>query len=157
MKNNPIQNLREYKTWRAMKYRGKDTKKAHLNTAVCPEWEASFMTFWKDMGNQPPGSRLVREDTSLPYSKSNCFWLTGGSGAQRKQSAATVTHNGFTGTLAEWSVKLGVPEITLRSRISAGWAISDVLSPGRTTKYARGHKAPSGAEHYRSKAKKSVA
>lgn len=44
---------------------------------VCPEWEASFESFYADMGPRPgPEYSLDRRENHLGYSKNNCRWAT---------------------------------------------------------------------------------
>lgn len=52
--------------------------------------------------------------------------------SRRKPSkpVATLTYQGETLTIAEWSSRTGLPNPTIRNRINAGWPIERVLATG---------------------------
>jgi hypothetical protein len=89
--------------------------------SVCPAWR-DFVCFLADMGPRPPGTSLDRyPDGAGNYEPGNCRWAT-----RREQQANTranvyVTVFGETLHVAGWARRVGIPEATLRSRLTSGW------------------------------------
>lgn len=61
-KDDPFHSL--YKSW--------DYMKSH-HAGMDERWRI-FINLCDDMGPKPEGKRLLRKDTSLPFSKENCYW-----------------------------------------------------------------------------------
>jgi hypothetical protein len=86
--------------------------------SVCQEWSDSdtgFARFCEDVGPRPsPKHRLNRLNRKLNYSKDNCRWAIG---QRRSLSADLVEFGGLAKTPGQWSIIVGVPESTLRTRL----------------------------------------
>lgn len=100
-----------YNCWRAMRHTIKGK-----NIGCEDNWKI-FNNFYNDMlDSYEVGLRLFRKDTSIPYSKDNCLWMTQ-SEAQRIQGRATLLeYNGEAKTMTEWSVEYGIPLNGMRQR-----------------------------------------
>lgn len=59
-----------YWTWTGMK---SESKKGKI--AICKEWEESFESFLRDMGEKPPGTKLERIHRNKGYEPGNTRWV----------------------------------------------------------------------------------
>ena len=70
----------EYKSWYMAKTRVLNPNikmsKYYKGIDMCEEWKESFTTFYKDMGERPPGTSLDRIDNTKGYYPGNCRWAT---------------------------------------------------------------------------------
>ena len=92
-----------YTTWCGMKERcSRPENKAYKyyggrGIKVCSQWENSFQTFLKDMGEKPsPEYTLDRIDNDADYSPENCQWLSM-SEQVKKQGARVNNKTGYKG------------------------------------------------------------
>lgn len=107
-----------YKRWVGMKSRCKvDAHYIALGITVCPEWDADFMQFYKDMGDIPSQKHtLDRIDGTKGYNKDNCRWAT--YGEQNRNLSSNVRVNGE--VLADIAVRTGIAGSVIRYRVSKG-------------------------------------
>jgi len=114
---------RAYNSWRGMKDRCLNPNHVgHKNyggrgITICQSWRDSFMDFYRDMGDPPPGTSLERRENSKGYSKENCYWGTRTEQARNKRNNRLITANGVTRTLAEWAEVTGLDHSVILTRI----------------------------------------
>lgn len=91
---------------------------------ICQAWAASFDAFLRDMGPRPEGTSIDRIDNDGNYEPGNCRWATMAEQIMNRplkkarHFPAGITHAGVTDTVAGWARRVGIPEQTLRHRIS---------------------------------------
>lgn len=93
---------------------------------VCEEWKKDFEQFrnWAMRHGYQDHLTIDRIDVNGDYCQENCRWVTMKKQNNNKRNNVRISYNGETLTLAEWSEKLGIKEITLWQRIYAyGWTI----------------------------------
>lgn len=96
---------------------------------VCERWQR-FENFLADMG-LPPSRRhtLDRTDVNGNYCPENCKWSTHKEQQRNRRSNHTVTYQGATFTLVEWSERTGIPTDTLSKRLNNyGWSTEKALT-----------------------------
>lgn len=127
-----------YAVWRSMM--GRCLRPTHPAFAdyggrgitVSEEWQ-TFEGFYRDMGDQPPGLTLERNDNDGPYLLANCRWATRHEQGRNKRNNHLITANGLTLTMAEWAQRLGVSIQVIAWREAAGWSPERTVSePART-------------------------
>ena len=123
-------NSPEYGSWTNMRRRCYAPKTPQFSgyggrgITVCDEWRDSFDQFLHDMGLAPSrGHTLDRIDNDGPYSPENCRWATRKEQNNNRRDNHKIAYAGKVMTLAQWSDYLGIPCVTLRSRIWRGWPI----------------------------------
>ena len=122
-----------YKTWRSIKDRcfnpTQDNYKYYggRGITVCERWldkEHGFENFLADMGEQPDGLTLDRENSSGDYTPENCRWITQQEQCNNQRANHRVTYKGKTRTIAEWARFLGIHYCTLWARINSyDWSL----------------------------------
>lgn len=105
---------------------------------VCPQWKASFITFFEEMGERPEETSLDRIDNAKGYSAQNCRWATRSEQQRNKDNSHNVTFNGKTQALIDWARDTGIAYGVLLRRRYAGWSDADLFKPTRA-------KAPNGS------------
>lgn len=95
---------------------------------VADEWH-DFVTFLRDMGEQPEGLTLERRDVRKAYSKANCLWETMTRQARNKTSTYWISYRGERLCLSDWADRLGIKQRTLRARLEDhGWSVERALT-----------------------------
>lgn len=122
-----------YRTWAVMKRRCLDPgfkdypEYGGRGIRVSRKWR-TFRGFLADMGERPEGMTLDRIDSNGHYTAGNCRWATRLTQSNNTRRNHTLTHDGETLTLAEWSRKTGIPYSRLRARINLlGWPVGKAL------------------------------
>lgn len=104
--------------------------------AVCDRWRDSFEAFLSDMGERPtPGHSIERIDNDGPYSPDNCRWATRTEQASNRHTSQTITHDGETLTVQEWSRRTGIKAPALYWRLHAGWSAERTLTTPAVATY----------------------
>ena len=122
---------------------------------ICEEWLTSFQAFVDDMGVRPDGFTLDRIDVDKDYGPLNCVWVDRKTQTRNRRMTVTLTWQGETKSLAEWSEITGIPYDTLKARKQRlGYTDEQCLTrpvhsgvpiPGRERKYVPGT-MPSGLD-----------
>lgn len=117
----------EYKSWAAAKQRclnpntpGFEEYYGGRNITMCAEWCSDFMAFFRHIGPRPKGTSLDRIDNEKGYEPGNVRWATPALQMRNTRRTITITHNGETLTLTEWSERTGIPRVTLWERNDKG-------------------------------------
>lgn len=133
-KDNPVRNMREYKTWASMINRCKINNKKNERYAgrgimVCESW-LSFDNFYKDMGPKPKGKYSIeRINNDGDYSPSNCKWATVLQQNRNKSNIIKVVYKGVTYPLTELCEILNLSVSKIRQRITRfGYSIEEAIS-----------------------------
>ena len=100
--------------------------------SVCNRWtekDTGYINFLKDMGRRPSKLHtLDRLCNDGNYESVNCAWRTRSEQSANKRNNVTITFNGVTNIIAEWSRILGGSSSLVCARIKAGWSESDAVS-----------------------------
>lgn len=96
---------------------------------VCRRWRNDFSAFIADVGLKPSRKHtLDRIDNDKDYKPGNVRWALWTQQCRNMRKNVTLKAHGVTATLAEWSVRTGIKETTLRYRYRQGWSARRVLS-----------------------------
>ena len=124
----------EYLSWGSMKQRCLNPRcKAYpyyggRGITICPEWIASFATFYRDMGPRPsPKHTLERVNNNQGYSPDNCKWVTRKEQGENRRHPTSITYNNETRSIADWAKHLNVSYQILYHRLLRHPA-DDILS-----------------------------
>lgn len=125
----------EYKVWCGMKRRCTNMhdksypRYGGAGIQVCPQWLHSFDTFLADMGERPSDDHSIdRIDGARGYEAKNCRWVLDVTQNRNRRSNVFLTFEGRTMVIADWSVRTGIADATLRARLRYGWSVERVLT-----------------------------
>ncbi len=131
----------EYRSWFAAKQRCGNKNHAMYphyggrGIKVCDRWQ-SFENFIADMGEKPGKEYSIdRINPDGNYEPGNCRWAKPSEQSNNQRRNVSVTHEGRTLTLSEWSAVLSVPAPTLYSRAAKGWSDHEILFGRRNTRH----------------------
>lgn len=94
------------------------------------QWRKNFSSFEKyclDNGWKN-GLQVDRIDNELGYFPQNIRFVTSAENLRNKRSNNSITYNGETHCLTDWSQILGIADSTLQRRLSSGWSIEDAFT-----------------------------
>ena len=123
-----LRNAPEYRVWHNMKTRcatPSQTSYKHYGARgvkVCPEWEASFTAFYKDMGQKPnPKSTIDRIDVNGDYEPGNCRWVDISVQSLNRRNTKKMEYEGSYVPILTIAKKNGISNDCLYSRLKMGW------------------------------------
>lgn len=132
---------RLYGVWNMMKQRCNDPNcKAYKDyggrgISVCDEWNESYSAFreWAIANGYDNSAKhgkctIDRIDNSKGYEPGNCRFADAKTQSRNRRSNRVITHNGETLTLAEWSERTGLYQMTIYNRIRSGWTVEEALT-----------------------------
>lgn len=125
----------EYRTWSSMIQRTINKNRNGFNRyggrgiAVCDRWRHSYESFIYDMGYKPsPKHTIERVDNNKGYNPCNCYWATMKQQANNKRNNTSITHNGVTKNMTQWSETTGIKKNTLAIRLNKlHWSVKKAL------------------------------
>ena len=110
---------RIYKIWNQIKQRCRNKKNGRYDSyggrgiTISDEWLNSFESFYRDMGDPPPGMTIERKDNDAGYCKENCRWATQFDQSRNKRRNRFIEFLGISMTVTDWAWFLGVNPSTL--------------------------------------------
>jgi hypothetical protein len=128
-----MRHTRTYRIWLNMKNRCLNPRTACYidyggrGISICSEWSNSFMEFYKDMGECPPGFSIDRINNDGNYDKQNCRWADKYTQGNNTRRNTFLTVDGITKTVSQWSRHSGLTVNTILSRIRYGWTHKDCV------------------------------
>lgn len=118
-----------YESWNGMLDRCKNKNHKYFKhyggrgICVCDRW-LTFENFLSDMGHPPtPLHSLDRSNVDGNYEPENCRWVTNDIQQNNKRNNVFIEFSSERLTIAQWSVKTGVADYTIRARLKRGWSI----------------------------------
>lgn len=138
-------NTSEFKIWAGMRTRCSDPKHGSYpdyggrGIRVCPEWDRSFETFYRDMGPRPSkGHSLDRINNDGNYEPGNCRWATTQEQAGNRRITVLLTVRGVTKPLVVFAREAGLNPMTVTSRLARGLDPETALSLPPRSKAGKG-------------------
>lgn len=106
---------------------------------VCGEWKTNPGAFykWAIENGYREDLELDRIDNAKGYSPDNCRWVSRQENCNNKSTNITLTYDGISLTIAQWSRRIGIKQHTMYRRFRDGWSAPQVLGyEERQNKYA---------------------
>ena len=117
-------------------------------------WIHSFHQFLTDVGPRPSDKHsLHRLDNDRSYLPGNVAWVLQKEQTRNRRNTLTLTYNGVTKPVKEWSEETGIPYGALQRRIQLDWTPEQILTipseSGRLTDWGKesSKKAREGYSH----------
>jgi hypothetical protein len=132
----------EYQTWADMLARCTNPASGNWHhyggrgIRVCKRWKgpSGFQNFYADMGPRPKETSLDRINNDDGYKPSNCRWASTAEQANNTRSVHSLTYQGQTLSVSQWSRQLGIGVPAIFSRIRLGWPTDRILTTPTKTK-----------------------
>lgn len=113
------------------------TNKAYKNYGgrgirVCARWlgESGIWNFIEDIGQKPsPRHSIDRINNNGDYCPKNCVWADRFAQNSNTRKTVTLTHDGKTLTLSQWSRELSIGRDVLCRRRKRGLSTEEILAP----------------------------
>jgi hypothetical protein len=131
---------RLYNVWSDMKTRCYNERTAAYKNyggrgiKMCEEWLdfENFRKWAKDNGYDKTAARgectIDRKNVNGNYEPSNCRFITMAEQAGNKRSAVSLTFNGETKSISQWSDETGIDRETIRTRLKRGYGAEKALT-----------------------------
>lgn len=102
---------------------------------VCDEWLNNPQSFydWAIANGYNSNLTIDRIDFNGNYEPSNCRWVDMKTQSNNRRNNHTITLNGVSHTLSEWSSLTGIEQSTIRARLKRGWSEEKALNPIKFT------------------------
>ncbi len=95
---------------------------------VCERWH-EFANFLADMGERPTDAHEIdRINNNGSYEPGNCRWATRQENSRNRRTNHSVTHDGKTMCIAEWSEVTGLRYSIIHKRLANGWSPEKALT-----------------------------
>lgn len=113
---------------------------------VCKEWLDSYESFynWAINNGWRKGLQLDKDILSEKlglinkiYSPDTCMFVTRKDNARHTSQNRILTHEGNSLTVIEWSEKLNISHLAIRSRLNLGWSTERTLTEPININYVR--------------------
>ena len=130
---------RLYRIWNNMKARCNNPNNddyrnyGRRGIEVCEEWKNSFETFhaWATGNGYSDGLTIERKDVNGNYCPDNCRWATRVEQNRNRRDNVTLTFEGETHTLSEWSSIKGIKPQTVWKRLRTGKTPEEILKQNK--------------------------
>lgn len=115
---------------------------------ICKEWlgDDGLETFANDMLPIPPQFQLSRKDSTKPFCKDNCEWISRKALVRKMERNASICWEGVNYTYEELAYLADLKPNTLQYRLYRGWSMEESLNlvphVGRMLVDAEGNKIP---------------
>lgn len=127
-------------TWSRIKQRCLNpNNKSYVNyggrgITICKEWSESYESFrdWSLNNGYADNLSIDRIDVNGNYEPSNCRWANAKQQANNRRSNLSVTYNGKTKTLKQWSEIFDLSYSVLSRRYKTGLRGSELFAPLET-------------------------
>jgi len=106
-----------------------------MGVTVAPEWQRSFLAFYRDVGDAPSTAHSIdRIDSSRGYFPGNVRWATPRQQSRNSARNTMINFGGKLVCLAEAQDITGIPWSTIRGRLRRGWTeeLAATVPPHRT-------------------------
>lgn len=128
----------EHSAWINMKQRVQREDYVKRNIKCCELFQKSFLAFYKEIGDRPSSMMSVeRIDNDKGYEPGNIKWATPKEQSNNTSKCKLIAYNGETMNIKQWSEKVGIPYMTLRSRLKNGWNFKEAIETKLDTRYQR--------------------
>lgn len=110
-----------------------------IGIGICDEWKNDFAAFerWSIENGYSGKLTIERLDNSKGYFPDNCKWATRKEQQNNTSYNHTITFNGQTHTLKQWSEITGISYYALFNRARRGWSAERMLSTPQKINYTR--------------------
>lgn len=140
-----MDNTKVYRAWANMKTRCSNPNRKQWHNyggrgiKVCKRWcgDNGFKNFLKDMGEPPSNKHSLDRfpNTNGNYQPSNCRWATHSEQILNKRvPVTTIKYNDVSLTIAEWSIKTGIPHSKIYYRYKNSFPLDMIFYKGNLKK-----------------------